>query len=81
MAIEEFIKRFEKNNAFEALLIETGCKSAKSNTWNKVVNEVLLPLIPCQIRRWAIPSVLAYNVCDSRSWNVQQSSQFGFVFH
>ena len=31
MAIEEFIKRFEKNNAFEAVFIETGCKSAKSN--------------------------------------------------
>ena len=32
MVIEEFIKRFEKKSAFEALLTETGCKSVKSNT-------------------------------------------------
>ena len=60
MAIEEFIKRFVKKSAFEALLIETRRKSTKSNTWNKVViYEVLLPAISCQIRRRASPSVLA----------------------
>lgn len=60
MAIEEFNKRFEKKSAFEALLIETRWKSVKSSTWNKVViYEVLLPAISRQIRRWAIPSVLA----------------------
>ena len=60
MALEEFIKRFEKRSAFEVLLIETGRKSAKSNTRNKVViYEALLAAISCQIRRWAIPSVQA----------------------
>ena len=32
VVLEEFIKRFKKNSAFEALLIETICTSAKSNT-------------------------------------------------
>ena len=56
MAIEEFIKRFEKKSAFEALLIETGCKSAKHETKSWFTS---LPAISWKIRRWAIPSVLA----------------------
>ena len=60
LVLEEFITRFEKKGAVEALSIETRWKWTKSNTWDKVViYEVLLPAISYQIRHWAIPSVLA----------------------